>query len=169
MRHTESQQPHKRWLEPLTIILAALIVATALFISRADEEQTRPEVVAVPGLLPAGVPFTPAVRAGGLIFLSGQVGIRPGTFELVDGGMAAEARQTMENIGSVLDAAGAGFEDIVKCTVFLADMADWAAFNEIYSEYFSAGPPARSAFATSGLVLGAATEVDCIAAEPDGD
>ena len=113
MRHTESQQPHKRWLEPLTIILAALIVATALFISRADEEQTRPEVVAVPGLLPAGVPFTPAVRAGGLIFLSGQVGIRPGTFELVDGGMEAEARQTMENIGSVLDAAGAGFEDDV--------------------------------------------------------
>jgi len=169
MRHTGSQRPHKPWLEPVTIILAALIIATALFISRADEEQSRPVVVAVPGLLPAGVPFTPAVRAGGLIFLSGQVGTRPGTFELVDGGVEAEARQTMDNIGKVLDAAGAGYEDIVKCTVFLADIADWAAFNQVYSEYFPGKPPARSAFATSGLVLGATAEVDCIAAAPEDD
>ena len=159
MRRTGNEQPHKRWLEPLTIILAALIVAAALFISRADDESLRHEVVAVPGLLPAGVPFTPAVRAGGLIFLSGQVGIRPGSFELVDGGIEAEARQTMENIG----------QDIVKCTVFLRDIADWAAFNEVYGDYFPDGPPARSAFAASGLVLGAAAEVDCIAAEPDDD
>ena len=169
MRRTGNEQPNKRWLEPLTIILAALIVATALFISRADDEPPRHEVVAVPGLLPAGVPFTPAVRAGGLIFLSGQVGIRPGSFELVDGGIEAEARQTMENIGQVLVAAGAGFDDIVKCTVFLRDIADWAAFNEVYGDYFPDGPPARSAFAASGLVLGAAAEVDCIAAEPDDD
>jgi 2-iminobutanoate/2-iminopropanoate deaminase len=169
MRSTESEQPHKTWLEPLTIILAALIISTALFISRADDEAPRHEVVAVPGLLPAGVPFTPAVRAGGLIFLSGQVGIRPGSFELVDGGIEAEARQTMENIGQVLVAAGAGFDDIVKCPVFLRDIADWAVFNEVYSEHFPDGPPARSAFAASGLVLGAAAEVDCIAAEPDDD
>lgn len=169
MRRTGNEQSHKRLMEPLSIILAALIVATALVITRADEEQAPPAVVSVPGLLPAGVPFTPAVRAGGLIFLSGQVGIRPGTFELVDGGVEAEARQTMENIGKVLAVAGAGYEDIVKCTVFLADIADWAAFNEVYGEYFPDGPPARSAFAASGLVLGAATEVDCIAAEPDDD
>jgi reactive intermediate/imine deaminase len=156
-------------MEPLSIILAALIVATALFISRADDQQPGREVVAVPGLLPAGVPFTPAVRAGGLIFLSGQVGIRPGTFQLVDGGIEAEARQTMENIGKVLDAAGADYDDIVKCTVFLADIADWAIFNDVYSEYFPGDSPARSAFASSGLVLGAATEVDCIAAKPDDD
>ena len=166
MRRTGNEQSHKRLMEPLSIILAALIVATALVITRADEEQAPPAVVSVPGLLPAGVPFTPAVRAGGLIFLSGQVGIRPGTFELVDGGVEAEARQTMENIGKVLAVAGAGYEDIVKCTVFLADIVDWPAFNEIYIEYFPADPPARSAFATTGLVLGAATEVDCIAAVP---
>ncbi len=169
MRRTGTEQPDKRWLEPLTIILAALIIATALFISRADDEPLRHEVVAVPGLLPAGVPFTPAVRAGGLIFLSGQVGIRPGSFELVEGGIEAEARQTMENIGQVLFAAGAGFDDIVKCTVFLRDIADWAAFNEVYGDYFPDGPPARSALAASGLVLGAAAEVDCVAAEPDDD
>lgn len=169
MRRTDHGQPHKKWFEPFSIILAALIVATALFISRADDEQPGREIVTVSGLLPAGVPFTPAVRAGGLLFLSGQVGIRPGTFQLVDGGIEAEARQTMENIGMVLEAAGAGFEDIVKCTIFLSDIADWAAFNEVYSEYFPGGPPARSAFAASGLVLGAAAEVDCIAADSDDD
>jgi reactive intermediate/imine deaminase len=169
MRRTENEQPHKRWLEPFSIILAALIVATALFISRADDERPAREIVALSGLLPAGVPFTPAVRSGGLIFLSGQIGIRPGTFELVDGGIEAETRQTMDNIGLILEAAGAGFEDIVKCTVFLADIDDWTAFNEVYSEYFLGDLPARSAFATSGLVLGAATELDCIAAVPDDD
>ena len=169
MRHAGDGRPHKSWLEPASIILAALIVATALFLSRADEERDGPAVVRVPGLLPEGVPFTPAVRAGGLIFLSGQVGIEPGTFELVDGGVEAEARQTMENIGQVLVAAGAGYEDIVKCTVFLQDIADWAAFNEIYGDFFPEGPPARSAFAASGLVLDAAAEVDCIAAVPEDD
>jgi len=143
MRRTDHEQPQKKWLEPFSIILAALIVATALFISRADDEQPRREIVTVSGLLPAGVPFTPAVRAGGLLFLSGQVGIRPGTFQLVDGGIEAEARQT--------------------------NIADWAAFNEVYSEYFPGDLPARSAFAASGLVLGAAAEVDCIAADPDDD
>jgi reactive intermediate/imine deaminase len=169
MKRTGNEKSGRRWLEPLIVILAALIIATALFISRVDEEEPRREVVAIPGLLPEGVPFSPAVRAGGLIFLSGQIGILPGTLELVEGGIEAETRQTMKNIGKVLEAAGVGFEDIVKCTIFLADIADWQAFNEIYTEYFPADPPARSAFGATGLALGAATEVDCIAVEPEDD
>jgi len=169
MKRTGSEQSGRRWLEPLIVILAALIIATSLFISRVDEEEPGREVVTITGLLPEGVPFSPAVRAGGLIFLSGQIGILPGTLELVEGGIEAETRQTMENIGKVLEAAGVGFEDIVKCTIFLADIADWQGFNEIYSEYFSADPPARSAFGATGLALGAATEVDCIAVEPEDD
>jgi len=152
----------------VVVILAALIIATSLFVSRCDEGESGKHVVAAPGLLPAGVPFTPAVRAGGLVFLSGQVGIRPGTLELVDGGLEAEARQTMENIGAVLEAAGLGFADIVKCTVFLADIADWSEFNAVYDDYFPDGLPARSAFAATGLALGATVEVDCIAADPGG-
>ncbi len=169
MKRTGSKQPDWRWLNSLVVILAALIIATSLFISRVDEEEPRREVVAIPGLLPEGVPFSPAVRAGGLIFLSGQIGILPGTRELVEGGIESETRQTMENISKVLEAAGVGFEDIVKCTIFLTDIADWPTFNEIYSEYFPADPPARSAFAATGLALGAVTEVDCIAVEPEDD
>lgn len=125
----------------------------------------RREVVEMPGML-EGLPFSPAVRAGGLIFLSGQIGIRPGEMRLVDGGLEPETRQTMENIRAVLEAAGASLADIVKCTVFLADIEEWPSFNAIYAEYFPEDPPARAALAASGLALGARVELDCIAADP---
>jgi reactive intermediate/imine deaminase len=112
--------------------------------------------------------FSPAVRAGGFIFLSGAIGVAEGTLELVEGGVEAEARQTMENIGDVLAAAGATFDDVVKCTVFLADMADYAAVNAVYAEYFPSDPPARSAVAGSGLALGARVEIECLALDRAG-
>lgn len=109
--------------------------------------------------------FTPAVRVGDLVFLSGAIGTVPGgELRLVDGGIGPETRATMNNIGSVLAAAGLGFEDLVKCTVFLADIADYAAMNEVYLTYFEGiEPPARSAMAASGLALGARVEIECIA------
>ena len=117
----------------------------------------------------AGLPvFSPAVRAGDLIFLSGAIGTRPGELALVEGGVGPETRQTMENIKTVLDAAGATLDDVVKCTVFLADIADYDAMNEVYLEYFPADPPARSAVAGSGLALGARVEIECVAAPPSG-
>ncbi len=110
------------------------------------------------------LPFSEAVEVDGLVFLSGQIGVKPGTLELVEGGIEAEARQTMDNIGATLEAADLTFADVVKCTVMLADMADWPAFNAVYTDYFEAPYPARSAFGASGLALGGRLEVECIAA-----
>jgi reactive intermediate/imine deaminase len=118
-------------------------------------------------VLPAGtLPFSEGVRLGSLVLLSGQIGNVPGTLELVPGGMPAEARQVMDNIKASLTANGLSMRDVVKCTVMLADMSEWGAFNEIYGTYFAAPYPARSAFGATGLALGARVEVECIAAVP---
>ncbi|MBV8976370.1 MAG: RidA family protein [Alphaproteobacteria bacterium] len=109
----------------------------------------------------AGLPFSLAVRVGDVLYLSGCLGNVPGTMELVKDGIEAETRQTMANIERVLKANGLGFEDVFKCTVMLADIKQWGAFNKVYLEYFS-GPnlPTRSAFGANGLALGAAVEVE---------
>ena len=125
--------------------------------------------VAIEHIVPEGVArlpvFTPAVRVGDLVFLSGAIGTpASGELRVVEGGVGPETRATMENIRRILTAAGLGFEDLVKCTVFLADIADYAAMNEVYVTYFEGmEPPARSAMAGSGLALGAKVEVECIA------
>jgi len=115
-------------------------------------------------VLPKGLPFSEAVRHGNTLYLSGQLGIAPGTMTLAPGGIRGEARQTMENIKACLEAHGCTLADLVKCTVMLADMADWPAFNEVYASFFSGNYPARSALGANGLALGARVEVDCIAA-----
>ncbi|MDN3922778.1 RidA family protein [Roseateles violae] len=118
-------------------------------------------------VLPAGVPFPEGTRVGHLLFLSGALGNIPGRLELVPGGIAAEARQTMENIRTVLRGQGLDLQHLLRCTVMLADMAEWPAFNEVYKAFFGELPlPARSAFGASGLALGARVEVECIAALP---
>lgn len=133
------------------------------------EVSTRRQVIQPEGVARLPV-FSSAIRSGDLIFLSGQLGALPGVTppRLVEGGVEAETRQTMENIIAVLEAAGATLADIVKCTVFLADIDDYAAMNEVYREYFATSPPARSAVAGSGLALGALVEIECIAAAPSG-
>lgn len=115
------------------------------------------------------LPFSESVRVDNLLFLSGQIGTRPGTMELAEGGIEAEARQIMENIRAVLNRHELGMGDLVKCTVMLADISEWPAFNDVYRTFFDDHYPARSAFATSGLALGARVEVECIAALPGGD
>lgn len=115
------------------------------------------------GALPPGLPFSEAVRVGDTLYLSGQLGVVPGKLELVPGGMAAEARQAMENIQTVLKANDLDMKNIVKCTIMLADMAQWGEFNKVYASFFSPPFPARSAFGASGLGLGAQVEIDCIA------
>jgi reactive intermediate/imine deaminase len=111
-----------------------------------------------------GRPFSQAVRVGDVLYLSGALGTKPGTLELVDGGIEAEARQTMENIGAVLKENGLGYEHIFKCLVMLDDMALWPAFNEVYLTYFDPDRlPARSAFGTNGLARSALVEVECMA------
>ena len=109
-----------------------------------------------------GLPFSEAVRVDRMLYLSGQIGLDR-TGALVAGGIAAETRQTMENIRRVLERHGSSLDHVVKCTVMLADIAEWGAMNEVYRAYFPAHLPARSAFGTSGLALGARVEIECCA------
>lgn len=108
------------------------------------------------------LPFSSAVEVDGLIFVSGTLGTVAGG-ELAAGGIGPETRQTMENIKSLLAEEGLGMDRVVKCTVMLADIKEWPAFNAIYVDFFDDNYPARSAFAASGLALGARVEVECIA------
>ncbi len=110
----------------------------------------------------AGFPFSSAVEVDGWIYLAGELGTTP-EGGLVPGGIGPETRQTMDNIQATLETNGLGWERVVKCTVFLADIAEWPAFNEIYKTYFEGDFPARSALGANGLALGARVEIECIA------
>jgi reactive intermediate/imine deaminase len=110
-------------------------------------------------------PFSSAVRAGDFIFLSGQIGseVVDGAPKLVAGGIEPETRQTLENIKTILATAGSSLEKVVKCSVMIADMAEWPRMNSIYATYFPGKKPARSAWGANGLALGARVEIECIA------
>jgi 2-iminobutanoate/2-iminopropanoate deaminase len=122
-----------------------------------------PEFLNSGRVLPGDLPFSEAVRYGDTLYLSGQLGTEPGSARLVPGGIRAEARRALENIRSVLEAHRLTTADLLKCTVMLADMAEWPAFNEIWREVLAKPYPARSAFGTTGLAMGARVEVECIA------
>ncbi|MCG8360294.1 MAG: Rid family hydrolase [Kiloniellales bacterium] len=109
------------------------------------------------------LPFSEAVRVGDTLYLSGQIGTKPGTIELIEGGIGPETRQTMENIRTVLEANGSSLDSVVKCTLMLADIAEWREASEVYRGFFTERLPARSAFATTGLALGARVEIECLA------
>ena len=111
------------------------------------------------------LPFSESVRVNELLFISGQVGTDE-TGALVDGGIESESRQVMDNIKQIVHRRGLTMNDVVKCTVFLADVSQWGDFNKVYITYFSKPYPARSALGANGLALGAALEVECIAAYP---
>ncbi|HEX9692955.1 MAG TPA: Rid family detoxifying hydrolase [Gemmatimonadales bacterium] len=110
-----------------------------------------------------GLPFSDAVRVGNMLYLSGQVGNLPGQNRLAPGGIQAETRQTLENIKAVLEANGSAMDRVVKCLVMMADIAEWPAMNEVYVTFFDKHFPARSAFAGTGLALGARVEIECMA------
>ena len=119
-------------------------------------------------VLPASLPFSEAVRVGDTVYLSGQMGIVPGEMRLAPGGIREQSRQTMENIKTTLEAHGMSMRNIVKCTVMLADISDWPAFNEVYRTFFDEGRfPARSAFGANALALGGRVEVECVAVTGD--
>ncbi len=108
-------------------------------------------------------PYSVAVRTGDLVYSAGQIGIDPATSELVPGGIEAETRQALTNLGQVLADSGSGLERVLKTTVFLKDMADFGAMNAVYAEFFPKEPPARSTVAVVGLPKGARFEVEAVA------
>lgn len=109
------------------------------------------------------IPLSQAVKCGELIFVSGSVGLRPGSWEVVPGGIEEEARQTLDNIASVVKSAGSSLEKVVKTTVYLTDIGDFAAMNAVYGRYFPSEPPARTTVQVAGLALGAHIEIEAIA------
>nr|WP_286828192.1 Rid family detoxifying hydrolase [Kordiimonas sp. UBA4487] len=116
----------------------------------------------------ASLPFSKAVRVGDMLYLSGELGAKPGTMAMVPGGIGPETRQTMDNIKATLEANGSDMDHVVKCLVMLADINEWAAMNDVYRTYFSDGKfPARSAMGASGLALGARVEIECLATVTD--
>lgn len=112
-------------------------------------------------------PYSQAVRAGDLIFASGQIGTDPATGEFVAGGISEQTEQVLRNLSAVLEAAGTGLDQVVKTTVFLAEMSDFAAMNEVYERFFSKEPPARATVAAAGLPRNARVEIDAIAVTGD--
>lgn len=128
----------------------------------AIESKTEIEWLKSPGMEDMDLPFSTAVRVDNLLFLSGALGYDREQGALVEGGIQAETRQTLENISQTLETFGSSMDKVVKCTVFLADMAEWGAMNEVYTTFFP-NKPARSALGASGLALNARTEIECIA------
>jgi 2-iminobutanoate/2-iminopropanoate deaminase len=120
--------------------------------------------VSPPGISPLVPAYSVAVRSGDRVFVSGMTGFKPGTQDIVEGGVPAQTRQTLENIRTALEAAGATMADVDECTVFLTDMADYAAMNSAYIEFFPVDPPARATLAVTALPRPAArVEIKCSA------
>ena len=142
--------------------LAIAIAAGASIMTTVAPAQDRPPVerIGEPSFNGQRLPFSSAVRVGDMLYLSGQIGNKPdGT---LPAGIEAQSGQVMDNIGMVLKSAGLGFGDVVKCTVMIDDIKQWADFNKVYVTYFPDGKfPARSAFGADGLAMGALIEVEC--------
>ena len=109
-----------------------------------------------------GAPYSQAIKAGGFVFVSGQLGLRAGVSELV-GGIAEQTEQVMQNLGAILDAAGSGLDKLVKTTVYLIDLGDFAGMNEVYAKHVGEQPPARSTVEVAKLPSGALVEIEAIA------
>ncbi len=143
-----------------TLIRSAIVVFAVTACSHPHYARQPAEWVPPPG--GGQRPFSEFVRVGRMLYLSGQLGT-DSTGKIVSGGIQAETKQALENIKHVLETNGSSMDNVVKCTAMLADIKEWAAMNEVYVGYFGKHLPARSAFATNGLVLGGRIELECMA------
>jgi 2-iminobutanoate/2-iminopropanoate deaminase len=110
-----------------------------------------------------GAPYSQGIAHGDLVFVSGQLGVDPSGGQVVDGGIAAQTEQVMKNLGAILEAAGSSLANVVKATIFLADLGDFQAMNEVYGRYMGEEPPARATFQVAGLPSGALVEIEVVA------
>lgn len=124
------------------------------------------EAISTPNAPAAVGPYSQGLKSADLLFLSGQIPLDPATKALVPGDIATQARQVMRNLGAVLEAAGASFQDVVKTTIYLVDLNDFARVNEVYGSFFESSPPARATVGVAALPLGARIEIDAIARLP---
>ena len=124
------------------------------------------ERITPPGVPAPRGPYSPAVRAGGFIYVSGQVPVDPVTQTMISGDVATETRQVLNNIKGVLEGCGASLADVVKCGVYLADGKDFAAMNEVYAQFFGEAKPARTTVAVAFAIPGIKVEIDAIAYKP---
>ncbi len=145
------------------LVVGALLGATAMFGTTTQAQM--PAKKTYNGVVKPIGPYTPGVGVGGTVYLSGQIGLDPVSGQLVEGGTEAQARRVMENLGAVLKEAGVGYGQVVKATIFMTDLAEFAKVNEIYGTYFPAGgvPPARSTVQVAALPRGARVEIDFVA------
>ncbi len=123
----------------------------------------RKEVVHTPKVPPARVPLSQAIKVGDWVFASGQLGLDVATGKLAPGGIAAETRQVCENLKAILEAGGSSLDRVVKVTIYMVDLTELMAMNEVFSRYFSVDPPARTTFQCVALVGGARVEIEAIA------
>jgi 2-iminobutanoate/2-iminopropanoate deaminase len=145
----------------MKLMLKTMVVIACLMTQTAIAGEPNVEYYAVSADMK--LPFSEAVRVGHTLYLSGQLGFDSATGKLVEGGITTETQKTLDNIKATLEKYGSSMAEVVKCTVFLADIKEWAAMNEVYISFFPSNPPARSALGSSGLALGARTEIECIA------
>jgi 2-iminobutanoate/2-iminopropanoate deaminase len=155
-------------MKKLTMILAVLSLAgCAVSVGSNNKPKETPQSSDVEWLNPPDTdttnrPYSTAVRVDNMLYLSGALGIVPGTRALAEGGIQGETRQTLENISASLEMFGSSMERVVKCTVYLADIEEWGAMNEVYMTFFP-NKPARSAVGNIGLGLDARIEIECMA------
>lgn len=150
-----------------SVVLSLLLLGTAAL--AADRHAAPPvEYLNSKEAASQKLPFSEAVRVGSMLYLSGVIGVKPGTFELVPGGIEVETRQAMQNMQSVLERYGSSLDNVVKCTVAMARMSEWSRMNSVYVTFFKKHMPARSALGANGLALGASVEIECIATVREG-
>jgi 2-iminobutanoate/2-iminopropanoate deaminase len=120
------------------------------------------EIISSPNIPQIKAPYSPGVKTGNLVFTAGQLGLHPETKQLVAGGIEPETRQALENLKAILEAAGSSLDNVIKTTIFVRDLADFAQLNAIYAEYFPANYPARTTVQAAALPLGAAVEIEAV-------
>ena len=155
---------NKLYIGKGVIGICLLVLLLSVTFSQGDTKASPgPDVEYITSERNIKLPFSEAVRVGNTLYLSGKIGMDYKTGKLVEGGIAAETKQTMENIRMVLEKNGSSLDHVVKCTVMLADIKEWPDMNKVYVTYFKKHFPARSAFGASGLAFGSRVEIECIA------